>query len=77
MGKMFAIKEAARFFNVSEISLMRWTVASKLKCYRLGGNYGQNGLCKSKFLAVTISTTLEATIKCNITRQKIWQIFLI
>jgi excisionase family DNA binding protein len=37
MENLLAIKEAASFLNVSEMSLRRWTNAGKLKCYRVGG----------------------------------------
>lgn len=37
MENLLAIKEAALFLNVSEMSLRRWTNAGKLKCYRVGG----------------------------------------
>ena len=37
MEKLFTIKEAAGFLNVSEMSLRRWTNSGKLKCYRVGG----------------------------------------
>ena len=35
--EFFNIKQAAKFLNVSEISLRRWTDSGKLKCLRVGG----------------------------------------
>lgn len=36
MSKLLTIKEAARYLNVSEMSLRRWTNSGKLKCLRVG-----------------------------------------
>ena len=37
MERLFDIKDAARFLNVSEMTIRRWTNSVKLKCYRVGG----------------------------------------
>jgi excisionase family DNA binding protein len=37
MERLLDIKDAARFLNVSEMSIRRWTNSGKLKCYRVGG----------------------------------------
>lgn len=37
MEPLLDIKNAARFLNVSEITIRRWTNSGKLKCYRVGG----------------------------------------
>ena len=37
MERLFDIKDAAEFLNVSEMTIRRWTNSGKLKCYRVGG----------------------------------------
>jgi len=37
MESLLDIKDAARFLNVSEMTIRRWTNSGKLKCYRVGG----------------------------------------
>jgi len=34
--RLLTVKEAAKFLNVSEISIRRWTDSGKLECYRIG-----------------------------------------
>lgn len=36
MSQLLTIKEAAKYLNVSEMSLRRWTNSGKLKCLRVG-----------------------------------------
>jgi excisionase family DNA binding protein len=35
--RLFDIREAAEFLNVSEMTIRRWTNSGALKCYRVGG----------------------------------------
>ncbi|MDW7773631.1 MAG: MEDS domain-containing protein [Desulfobulbaceae bacterium] len=37
MESLLTVKEAAAFFNVSEMTVRRWTNSGVLKCYRVGG----------------------------------------
>ncbi len=37
MDKLLNIKEASKFFGVSEMTIRRWTNSGKLKCFRVGG----------------------------------------
>jgi len=37
MDRLFDLKEAAEFLNVSEMTIRRWTNSGALKCYRVGG----------------------------------------
>jgi len=37
MERLFDIREAAEFLNVSQMTIRRWTNSGALKCYRVGG----------------------------------------
>lgn len=37
MDRLLNVKEAAKFLNVSEMSIRRWTNKGSLKCFRVGG----------------------------------------
>lgn len=72
------IKQAAKFLNVSEISIRRWTDAGKLACLRIGGRrerrFKQQDL--TDFLEVQSQTEPSARDVKSIEDGKVTKIFL-
>ena len=64
MERLMTVKDAAVFFNVSEMTIRRWTNSGALKCYRVGGKH------ERRFKAQDLQAYLEKLSSPVLTAEK-------